>query len=416
MTEQKAPWHFLALLILSGEAIFYLPFVLSRVFRPTVLEVFNLDNTQLGYCFSVYGLVALFSYLFGGPIADKYPPRKLIAVALWLTGIGGWVYASFPNYFSLKVLYAYWGFTTIFLFWAPMIKAARIWGGSTSQGKAYGFLDGGRGMVGALLSTLCVFIFSLFIHGEIQNTSTVDAQGAFRYVILISSALVILIGILVWFFMKLDRQQEQAVTIEKITLSQIKDVLQLQSVWLLMIIILCAYVSYKVTDIFSLFARDVMMYDQIEAAGIGSLLLYGRPIIGVGIGILADRTQISLCLFVSFVVTLIGAILFASGIISEHIPMFFFISVIILATGVYAARSLYFAVMKKGQIPILLTGTAVGIISLVGFTPDIFMGPLLGILLDGFPGVLGHQYVFGMLSIFTLIGSLASFIFYKKYR
>ncbi len=415
MTEKKPPWYFLALLILAGEAVFFLPFVLSRVFRPTVLEVFHLDNTQLGYCFSVYGLVALLSYIFGGPLADKYPPRKLIAVALCLTGIGGWVYASFPNYFSLKLLYAYWGFTTIFLFWAPMIKAARIWGGSSSQGKAYGFLDGGRGMVGALLSTLGLFIFSLFIQGEIQNASTADIQAAFRYVILLTSALVILIGILVWFFMKLGYEQEQAVSVQKISLHQIKEVLKLPSVWFLMIIILCAYVSYKVTDIFSLYASDVMSFDQIKAAGVGSMLLYGRPIIGVSIGILADRTQISLCLFISFVITLIGTLLLASGIITAQVPLLFFISVIILAIGVYAARSLYFAVMKKGKIPILLTGTAVGIISLVGFTPDIFMGPLLGWFLDGFPGALGHQYVFGLLSIFSFMGGLASFIFYKKY-
>jgi len=163
MNQKKAPWHFLLLLILAGESVFILPFVLSRVFRPTVLEVFGLDNFQLGLCFSIYGIVALLSYLFGGPLADKFPPRKLISVALWMTALGGMVYATFPSYTLLKVLYGYWGFTTIFLFWAPMIKATRIWGGSASQGKAFGFLDGGRGLVGALFGAMGVFIFSLFI-------------------------------------------------------------------------------------------------------------------------------------------------------------------------------------------------------------------------------------------------------------
>lgn len=36
MKEQKLPWHYLFLLILAGEAVFILPFVLPRVFRPTV--------------------------------------------------------------------------------------------------------------------------------------------------------------------------------------------------------------------------------------------------------------------------------------------------------------------------------------------------------------------------------------------
>jgi len=209
MNQKKAPWHFLLLLILAGESVFILPFVLSRVFRPTVLEAFGLDNLQLGFCFSVYGIVALLSYLFGGPIADKFPPRKLIAVALWMTALGGLLYATFPSYTVLKILYGYWGFTTIFLFWAPMIKATRVWGGSTSQGKAFGFLDGGRGLVGALFGAMGVLIFSLFITSEMSEVTVIESKAAFKQVILVSTGIVTLVGLLVWFFMKLDRETEQ---------------------------------------------------------------------------------------------------------------------------------------------------------------------------------------------------------------
>jgi MFS family permease len=219
MNDKKTPWYFLVLLILAGESVFILPFVLSRVFRPTVLEVFGLDNLQLGLCFSVYGFVALLSYLFGGPLADKFPPRKLIAVALWMTALGGSIYATFPNYTTLKILYGYWGFTTIFLFWAPMIKATRIWGGSTSQGKAFGFLDGGRGLVGALFGTIGVLIFALFMTSKSIEVTVSDSRAAFKQVILVSSGIVVLVGILVWCFMKLDREIEKESAFEKITIS-----------------------------------------------------------------------------------------------------------------------------------------------------------------------------------------------------
>jgi uncharacterized membrane protein len=49
-------------LILAGEAIFFLPFVLPRIFRPTLLAVFEINNTELGSFFSVYGVVAMVSY------------------------------------------------------------------------------------------------------------------------------------------------------------------------------------------------------------------------------------------------------------------------------------------------------------------------------------------------------------------
>ena len=74
----KNKFFVLILLILSGEFIYFLPYVLSRVFRPTFLDVFQLTNFQLGSLFSVYGIVALLSYVYGGIITDKFSPRKLM--------------------------------------------------------------------------------------------------------------------------------------------------------------------------------------------------------------------------------------------------------------------------------------------------------------------------------------------------
>lgn len=413
---KNPPWYFLLLLILAGESVFVVPFVLARVFRPTVLEVFALDNFQLGICFSILGVVSFFSYFFGGPLADKYPPRKLIAVALWTTALGGLVYANYPSYTVMKILYAYWGFTTIFLFWAPMLKATRVWGGAHSQGKAFGFLDGGRGLVGASFGAIGVFVFSLFLTTDVSQASLEETKIAFRQVIYVSSAVVFIVGIFVWFFMKLDKQIEKEITLDKISIPQIKEVLRLPSVWLLMVIILTAYVGYKITDIFSLYAQDVMQYDQVDAAKVGTLLLFMRPVVGVLVGFIADKTRITLMLFLTFIISFIGALLFATGIISHSSTALFFVSVSILATGVYAARALYFAVMKKGRIPLVLTGTAIGLISVVGYMPDIFVGPLMGYLLENSPGPTGHQHVFWVLASFTFVGSFAAWYYYKTFE
>ena len=89
----------------------------------------------------------------------------------------------------------------------------------------------------------------------------------------------------------------------------------------------------------------------------------------------------------------------------------FDISILIVSTGVYAARSLYYAVMESGRIPIVLTGTAVGLISVIGYTPDIFMGPLMGWLLDSNPGAIGHQYLFGVLALVSVLGVVFTLLF-----
>lgn len=411
----KKSWVSLLLLVLAGEAVFILPFVLSRVFRPTVLEVFNLSNVELGICFSVYGVVAMLSYLLGGPLADKFAPRKLIAFALWLTALGGLVYAGFPNYFTLKILYAYWGFTTIFLCWAPMIKATRILGGELNQGKAFGFLDGGRGLVAALFGALGVLVFSWYSTKKIVENVSLNHQSAFKNVILTSTAIVFIIGVLVWFFLKLKEEKEITTTLEKISFKQIKPLLKISSVWLLMLIVLCAYVGYKITDIFSLYAQDVLLYNAVESAQVGTFLLILRPVIGVLVGFMADKTRATYWLIGSFVVSFIGALFFALGWIIPTRISLFFISVFIVAGGVYAGRTLYFSVMKQGKIPLYLTGTAIGLISIIGFTPDVFVGPMTGYLLDNYQGITGHQYVFVTLIFFSLIGVISSWVYFVKY-
>lgn len=404
----KLPFYYLTLLILAGEAVFILPFVLARVFRPTFLEVFNLTNLQLGYCFSIYGIVAVISYLLGGPLADKFKPRILLASALLLTALGGFILGTFPSFTVLKVLYGYWGCTTILLFWAAMIKATRIWGGNNRQGKAFGFLDGGRGLVGACFGLLGVVIFSLFITSEITEAPLIERKEAFKYVIYVSSIIIIVIAVLVFFFLK-DTSEEKVRSFE--SLKAIKEVLKLPAVWLLMIIILCGYTGYKTTDIISQYANEVMGYDQIKSAQIGTLLLYIRPIVGVTVGFLADITKPSKVLIGGFIMMALGSSFFASGILNDNLTIFFFVGIITTVLGVYSIRVLYFAVLKEGNIPLIYTGTAVGIMSLTGYTPDIFAGPMMGYFLDTYPGELGHQFSFGALSIFSVIGGIAAIVF-----
>ena len=69
-------------LILAGEMIFALPFHTQRFFRATLLESFNISNTELGDMFAAYGVVAMISYIVGGPFADRFSARSLMCVSL----------------------------------------------------------------------------------------------------------------------------------------------------------------------------------------------------------------------------------------------------------------------------------------------------------------------------------------------
>lgn len=401
-------------LIIAGETIFFLPFVIVRVFRPTLLVVFDLTNFELGTIFSVYGTVAVFAYLFGGPLADKFLPNKLMSVALASTALGGLVLATKPSIGNMKLLYGFWGITTIFLFWAALIRATREWGGAKLQGSAFGLLEGGRGLAAAVIATMAVALFAALLPVDVLSASIVQRTEAFKYVILFVSGFTFLVSILVYFALRSTNSYSEEQ--KNISLKQIRDILRMPVVWLQAIIIVCAYVGYKATDDFSLYAQDVLKFDEVKAAGVGTVSLWMRPIVAVLAGLIADRLSASKMIIFSFTFMLIGGLVIGSGSLSEGIFWYFLITIITISIGIYALRGLYFAIMGEGKIPLRLTGTTVGLISVIGYTPDIFMGPLMGYLLDRSPGALGHQHVFIVLSGFSFVGLVAAVWFRKITR
>ena len=298
--EDKGRTITLVTLIIAAETAYFLPFVLARVFRPTLLDFFQISNRELGVWFSVYGLVAIISYMFGGVLADRFPARKLMAIALWLTSGGGVVMAMVPSNRVMIVLYGFWGFTTIWLFWAAMIRATREWGGTEFQGRAFGWLEGGRGTVAALLATSALLIFS--------------REGNFQNVILATSLFTFLGGCLVWIFIP-NRSPESSGTPFSETFRNIIGLLQNRNTWLLSAIILCAYVGYKITDDFSLFAREVLGFSELNAAGLGTVALWLRALVAILAGYLADRYRRTDLITVCFGLTGIGAALFGFQIL-----------------------------------------------------------------------------------------------------
>ena len=383
--------------------------MLARVFRPTFLDVFNLSNLELGTLFSTYGIVAFLSYIFGGVLADKFSPKKLLSFSLIFTSLGGFYMMSYPSYFSLQLLYAYWGFTTVFLFWAPMIKATSIVGGLNKQGKTFSFLDAGRGIVASSIGLLGVLIFSFVVVGDISNSTLEEKQNAFRYVIGASSTIVFLIGVVVYISLNIKIKNIANIG----DFRDMKNLAKSKSILLIGLIILTAYMGYKITDVYSLYASEIMLFDEIEAARIGAYQQYLRPLACISIAFFADKSGNINVIIGGFVIMLIGAILFASGIVVAGLNSLFILSLFIVATGTYIIRGLYFSILRDGGIPLSLSGTAIGMVSIIGYTPDIFATPLYGFFLDTYEGIKGHQLVYLTLALSSLVGIYVSLKFKK---
>ena len=398
-------------LIIAGELVFSLPFHLARFFRPSFLELFNLSNTNLGDIFAVYGLTAMVSYFFGGLIADKISARKLMTVSLLLTAFGGVYMSTIPDKLGMMILYGYWGMTTIFLFWAAMLKATREWGGNYTQGRAFGFLDGGRGLLASIISAIAIIIFASFLPIEINLATTLQKLNGFRSIILFYSALTAIAALLVWLF--LPEPETANDNKQSSNFGNIIKVLSNRLVWLHAGIIICAYSTYKGLDNTALYAYEVLGMHEVDAA---KLFTYGsltRPIAAILAGFLADRIIASRVILIMFFI-LIGAYIgFTIFDALASSTIFILVNIFTTFFMVFAIRGVYFALVNEINTPKHITGTTIGVVSFIGFTPDIFFGSISGRILDASPGIEGHQNYFLFLSVIALIGVITTWYLRK---
>ncbi len=276
------------------------------------------------------------------------------------------------------------------------------------QGRAFGLLDGGRGFAAALIGTVAVAVLSEILPEDASTADLEEKTEALRTVILFVSAFVFLVGLMVRFTLPNEHSDSATIAGPRFSWSQLMDVLKLKAVWFQAIIIVCAYAGYKVSDDFSLLAQDLLGYGPVESARVGTLALWLRPVAAIGAGLLADRLNVSKMMIASFSLMLVGGLIIGTGLANGAVVWIVFMAIVSSCLGMFAMRGLYFAIMEEVRIPFPITGTAVGVASIVGYTPDIFMGPLMGTLLDSSPGVVGHQHVFFLLSGFAGVGLMVS--------
>lgn len=403
---------FIVALICAGEAVYALPFHVTRFFRPTVLEVFDITATELGAAQGLYGIIAMVAYFPGGPLADRFPARKLLAFSLWSTAVGGLCMATFPGYAGSLLVWGFFGVTTILLFWAALIRATRDWGGADTQGRAYGLLDGGRGLLQAAMATVGVILLSLTLP-EGTDPTLQDKEQALRLVIYFYTGVTTAVGFLVWFGMEdihpagVNGDKPKS---DDTVLQHIKEVLRIKAVWMQALILFCAYVAFKGFDNYSLFAAQAYNMRDDDAAMMATLGSYVRPIAALGAGLLADRFNASRMLFLGFIIVLASDLVFA---FTEPVPGGSWIllgNILIACVAIFGFRALYFALLEEAKVPPAMTGTAVGLVSIVGYTPDIFVALVAGILIDANPGAVGHQHFFMFLAAFAALGVVVSYM------
>lgn len=406
MTEKTTRKHnrYVVLIILCICEVMYLLPYLRWTFYDPMIKGFGFTNTQLASLGSVFGFISLFGYILGGPICDRFSPRKILSAAFLITAIGGFWFALYPPYWACVIIHVMWGIATAVLVWDCMIRVTRSLASSKEQGLFFGLLEGGRGALNTITSFATVALFVAF-------GSTI---ASLRQVIIIISVLCVVGAILVIIFISDEIPGSEGDT--KINVHEIIDVLKTPAVWLIAIVILCNYSVYTGGTYLTSYLTDIMGVSVAVSAVIAVFRNYVLMMLGGPIGgFFGDRFSISKVIITCFVfiVIALGAFIVLPNGYGVAIPV---IMMMALYLGLFLMRGIYFGTVDQVKIPMRITGTAVGIISLIGFFPEVFMNTISGYLLDTYPGYDGYHYLFIILFVFAIIGFITSLFLQRNIR
>lgn len=400
------------LMVLAMNTIYVLPYLMYTYYEP-LQEAMGLvgRNEDYGRLLNVYGIANVILYLPGGWIADKFDPKKLLVFSMVSTGVLGLWESMWPSYTILMLIHVLWAVTTVLTFWSSSVKCINLLADSDEQGGMFGSLEALRGVVGLIVTTICVSLFSAF---------KADSSKAMGSIVATVSVIMIAVGIALALLMpKFDTKEATNATL----LDSIKAMgvaFKLPITYLLAGMIFCGSMTYASasyyapylkdfcgmpSDIAVVFANYRAIICQLVAAALAALLATklknsSLPMIGAGI--------VGIICFVSMMlVPASAAVLWPIMILT-----------IVASMAVYFFRALYYATVDESGTPKNVVGSVIGIASLIGFLPDTFYTSLCGSWLDADP-VGGYKSIFMAACAAMVLGLVCAFLadrLIKKHR
>ena len=404
----------LVLLILAAGSIYPLVY-LRQNFEKTILIAFDMNQAELANLYSMLGIIFVIGYLPSGWLADRFPVKFLIIFSLLVTAGAGLWYAQVPDKSSLVYIYLIWGFATVFTFWSAILKTVNLLADAKEEGRYFGALDGGRGLVEAILASAAIGVFA-FAAGP-GSADAVGTRAGFQAVVYMYCITIIVIAVGLLFLMPsgLDKENKAGAHSGgdiKSTFAAIAKILKIREVWVMIVIVFCGYTLFWGHYYFSGFLNVNHGVSQVGAGVVTVIVLWMRPIGGFGGGFLADKFGRSRVLAVSMVLT--AAMMMALALLPGGSPIGL-IYVLIVAAGLvmYVIRGVYWSILDECRVPIAVTGIAIGLISFFGYLPDIFLPQISSVIYTNFGDNVGgaNSVYFVVTAVIGLIGAGAAMYF-----
>ncbi|PJM74635.1 MFS transporter [Bifidobacterium simiarum] len=443
----------LILLSFAGSIIYGLPYF-RTYYYDAYQQMYHLTNTQIGALGSAYGLLGVFSYAIGGILADKFGAKKLMIFSLTATGLGGFLHLFITDFHMLVAIYLLWGVTSLLTFWPALMKITRMQGIEDEQSRVYGIFEGGRGVFGAAHLAVATAIFGFF------QARTLPALGI-RWIIVFYSVAPLILAVIFAFLIKEPKaataqsaaaqsaaaqtsaaeasantgtakaEADAAETAAEesadakdsgLTLHSALALLRMPALWLIILMVFTTYSIRMSIFYFAPFSSNIVGTTAVVAAMVSAWQQYVRPFAAPGGGFLADRIGRGNAMTGGYILMGLGtALLFLvlrmSGT-AQMVMLVFACSIVYF--GVFSNYGLLYSFLTEGGVPLGVYGFAVGVVSTVGYLPEVLCPLLAGVTLDKYAGSTGYFIYFGFMIAMTVIGLALSVLwtntFGRRYK
>jgi MFS family permease len=409
MNQEKSRRYFQFLLVVLAAGAIFPVIYLRTNYQETMLQVFNMTLPQLNNIYSVLGMVFVVGYFPSGLLSDKFSAKKLLGISLFGTALGGFWFAQVPSYSSVLIIFSLWGFFSVFTFWSSHMKIVKLLAKGNEEGRFFGILDGGRGVVEAVLASVAIMVFSRILGGSLE---LLDKRAALVGVIYMYSAVLLVTSILIMIFVEDDKKILAAnnVTAPKLNMADLKSLFKNKYVYLHGAIIFMGYAVFWTVYYLGGFMETNIGVDPVSVATLMVVVLWMRPVGGIIGGFLADKfgkTPVQMG-------SLLGAALclLAIAMLPATAGVTVFYGLVVL-TGIflYAIRGTYWSLLGDCKINPAIIGTAIGVISFIGYLPDIILPQFNSFLFTTFGDAGGYNAYFIASAVIGVVGVVLVFVF-----
>lgn len=383
----------LIVLISIGSSIIYAPMYLKNVFYDPLMNALGVSNADLGLMVSMYGIAAMICYLPSGIVADKFRMRHLATWGFITTAILVWIYATLPSLSVCLVLFCLMGVTSILVWWGTRFKVIRLCCEENEYATRIGISYSIYGVAGLVIGLVNAGIIAAFA-----------GSAGVQIMLVTLGAIIFILGILSFFLIP-DFKGEIDKNAKMFSLKEAVEAIKHPGVLWACAAYFCCYAVYQgatyttpyLTQCFGADSNLVNVVGLIRTYGIG---LIAGPVVGIIATKLKSPSKAIMSMFVLSIACLIAFILFPQDPSGAMIAA---ILVVVFGFTTYGAFSIGSSPLSEVKIPMRIFGTASGVLSVIGFLPDVFIHTWYGGIIDA-QGTAAYTSIFGFEAMFGVIG------------